>query len=344
MISRQKISKYISELLFIHDCVIIPDFGGFIANSNRTIVTNGTVFFPPSKQLVFNKNLTRNDGLLINFIAEKENLSYPEAQFEVKKYVRELNFELKDLNKYLIEKVGEFRFGNELTLQFEQDLSNNFLVESFGLSKISFPELSELNNLENEPKIRRLDKESINISIKKSFIRKTLISIPVILALTIIPFKSNITNQNIVSKASILDLSLDSSSNIIAKQIDDKTNVKTAMFYEEPENILVEEKLVVENFKIDTVVEAENNKLEDSFNQFEKGKYYLIVGSFNNAESANVQKQIYDKQGLTTHVMDQGKNRFRVCVNVFENKIEANNQIIKLRKENQKLQVWLLEI
>ena len=27
------ISKYISELLFLHDCVIIPQFGGFIGNN-----------------------------------------------------------------------------------------------------------------------------------------------------------------------------------------------------------------------------------------------------------------------------------------------------------------------
>ena len=67
---KKSVSYYISELLFLHDCVIIPDFGGFIGKKRSAILntTTGTLN-PPSKQIVFNKNLNANDGLLISYIS-----------------------------------------------------------------------------------------------------------------------------------------------------------------------------------------------------------------------------------------------------------------------------------
>ena len=68
------ISKHIVELLYLNDCVIIPEFGGFITNYKSSIVNNVNNFIPPSKQITFNKNLKDNDGLLINSIKNKEQL------------------------------------------------------------------------------------------------------------------------------------------------------------------------------------------------------------------------------------------------------------------------------
>ena len=337
MISTQKISKYIGDLLFVHDCVIIPNFGGFVANPNKASIKNQTVFSPPNKQLVFNKNLTRNDGLLINYVAEKENISYTEAQIEIKKYVQELTFELKNSSQFTIEKIGSFSIGKELTLQFNQDFSNNYLLNSYGLSNFSFPELVEIHH--SEPEIsKKIDKESINISIKRSFVRKAMISIPVILALTILPFTSKISDQVNSNKASII--SFDTSTQKIEKQIEDNISIENALMYEEEitENakpIEIEKDTIVKEIKIET---PKNIPIE------QKGNYYLIGGSFNNAKSAEIQKQIYEKQGYSPTVFDQGRNRFRVCMSQFENKNDANKEIVRLRNENKNLQVWLLEI
>ena len=70
------ISKYISELLFLHDCVIIPEFGGFVGNNKSAVLNEitGTIF-PPSKEILFNPNLKSNDGLLINKISISEGIS-----------------------------------------------------------------------------------------------------------------------------------------------------------------------------------------------------------------------------------------------------------------------------
>ena len=76
-----EVSKYIKDLLFIHDCVILPGFGGFVANYKpANIDDNLNIVSPPSKAVGFNRNLSKNDGLLINRLAESENLSYLEAE------------------------------------------------------------------------------------------------------------------------------------------------------------------------------------------------------------------------------------------------------------------------
>jgi len=57
------ISAYIRELLFRHDCVIIPGFGAFIGNYFPSQVDrNDGLFYPPSRRITFNRHLTGNDG------------------------------------------------------------------------------------------------------------------------------------------------------------------------------------------------------------------------------------------------------------------------------------------
>ena len=67
----KSVSHYISELLFLHDCVIVPKFGGFVSNPKSAQLNKTTgALTPPSKQILFNPNLKTNDGLLIAHIAK----------------------------------------------------------------------------------------------------------------------------------------------------------------------------------------------------------------------------------------------------------------------------------
>ena len=53
------ITKYIKELLFLHDCVILPGFGGFVANYKSAKIDEiRNVFFPPSKDIGFNREIS----------------------------------------------------------------------------------------------------------------------------------------------------------------------------------------------------------------------------------------------------------------------------------------------
>ena len=79
-----KISTYIFELLQSQDCVIVPNFGAFVArNISAKISSDGSKIFPPNKELSFNKNVVKNDGLLLNAIASNENINYEVAEQKI---------------------------------------------------------------------------------------------------------------------------------------------------------------------------------------------------------------------------------------------------------------------
>ena len=62
-----KISYHIFNLLQEHDCVIVPNFGAFVArNISAKISSDGSRIYPPNKEITFNKSLIKSDGLLIN--------------------------------------------------------------------------------------------------------------------------------------------------------------------------------------------------------------------------------------------------------------------------------------
>ncbi|HBF87090.1 MAG TPA: hypothetical protein DDX39_00500 [Bacteroidales bacterium] len=339
-----EISKLLGDLLFEHECVIIPNFGGFVSNPQNTIVRNGKLFLPPSKSVLFNKNLQRNDGLLINYIAERKNISYSEARLNVENFVHELNYRLKEQGSFLIEDIGAFHLQEEAILQFIPDLSKNYLISSYGLSSFSFPELT---NSDDPTQVLRKhsDKETVRISINKNFVRKALISIPVMLVLTVIPFKSNINEKQLIDKASILPQITNTKNKEIGDLIEQKTDKKSALFYQEAEANIVE---AIEE-KTDSIMLIEeptkpNESIVEPLNitSVQRGNFYIIAGSFTVLKQAENHLEVLRKQGFNPQIISEDKSRYRISIQTFSSKAEANNEISELRTKHKDLSVWLL--
>ncbi|MEM7102705.1 MAG: SPOR domain-containing protein [Bacteroidota bacterium] len=133
-----QVGKYISELLFEHDCVIIPGLGGFIANYQEATVDHGQGdIIPPSKSISFNADLQINDGLLINHITRKNHITYAEARNAVEEYTKKCKLTLENGEILALPSVGKLYKDIEDKLRFIPD-STNFLMDSFGLPKVQF--------------------------------------------------------------------------------------------------------------------------------------------------------------------------------------------------------------
>ncbi|HOM90619.1 MAG TPA: SPOR domain-containing protein, partial [Bacteroidia bacterium] len=106
-----KIGNYIFELLHQHDCVIVPQFGGFVARyKNATIHPVQHLFSPPSKIVAFNSDLTTNDGLLANYISQKLLLSYSDSCKLINDFVTLCKAQLEANQRIQIEKIGVLFF------------------------------------------------------------------------------------------------------------------------------------------------------------------------------------------------------------------------------------------
>lgn len=134
------IASGIKDLLYLHDCVIIPNFGGFLLNyQSATIHPVTHTFSPPSKTLAFNRNLISNDGLLANHIARKNRISYDDALNDINSWVREMRSKLEKGGTVNIDETGSFILDNEGNLQFTPDNNVNYYGDSFGLGSFSSP-------------------------------------------------------------------------------------------------------------------------------------------------------------------------------------------------------------
>ena len=134
------IPGYISGLLFDHDCVVVPGFGGFVASYSPAKVDGIThAFSPPSKKILFNPRLRSDDGLLHHYIAVSEKISYEEASVLLSHRVRSWHRDLENGQRVIIHKVGVIRPGSNGSIGFEQDPSVNYLSQSFGLTGFTSP-------------------------------------------------------------------------------------------------------------------------------------------------------------------------------------------------------------
>lgn len=131
--------EYISDLLFLHDCVIIPDFGGFICNYKSAYIDeNSGRICPPSKDILFNRNLTHNDGLLVNWIAGKENISFEKATTQVMLFCEDLKIRLNQKQRIAFGDIGTFYTDRRFNIIFESG-KNNFFAETYGMEAIELP-------------------------------------------------------------------------------------------------------------------------------------------------------------------------------------------------------------
>ncbi|MGK0411950.1 MAG: cell division septation protein DedD [Polaribacter sp.] len=128
------LTNYISDLLYRYECVIVPEFGGFVTNKIGAKINESThTFSPPSKQITFNSHLNVNDGLLANYIASSENISFEQACNAISLCVHNWQNELPT-NPLKIGSIGVLSLNENDQIIFEPNHEVNYLSASFGLS------------------------------------------------------------------------------------------------------------------------------------------------------------------------------------------------------------------
>jgi hypothetical protein len=119
--------------------VIVPSFGGFVAKQVSARIDYASMkIVPPSKTLLFNKQLINNDGLLINELSLANDVSFDIASAEVKNKVRGWQEALKKGQRIELDCVGYLYANEEKNICFEQDRFFNLLLESYGLGTVQF--------------------------------------------------------------------------------------------------------------------------------------------------------------------------------------------------------------
>lgn len=137
------LESYIKDLLYRYDCVIVPNFGGFITNRiGARLDKNSNNFYPPLKQITFNSHLKINDGLLANYIVSAENVSYDAALENINKLVSNWKNQLKN-GVLEINDLGILKLNDSNKIIFEPNAKVNYLTEAFGLASYQVSPIQE---------------------------------------------------------------------------------------------------------------------------------------------------------------------------------------------------------
>ncbi len=133
-----RIEGHISNLLYDHNCVVVPGFGAFLAHTGSAhLDVSSNRIIPPSKTVSFNRQLTKNDGVLVTHIAKEKNLDYESLLSEVENVGRTWNKRLENGEHIELFGVGKLWSSAGGKIQFQPENKINYLTSSFGLGSIS---------------------------------------------------------------------------------------------------------------------------------------------------------------------------------------------------------------
>lgn len=132
------LERDLHQLLYAHDCVIVPRFGGFLTHYRAARLDEQRQSVqPPSKDLSFNRHLVRSDGLLADHVAREEGLPFDQASAVIDGEVDAWRSKLDRDGRLELPRIGTFYRDAEKNLQFDPDRRVNFLKDAFGLRPVS---------------------------------------------------------------------------------------------------------------------------------------------------------------------------------------------------------------
>jgi hypothetical protein len=280
------ISALLRELLFSHDCVIVPGFGAFIGNYIPAQIdrSSGT-FFPPMRKVSFNRNIVHNDGLLVGRLSEVLKINYGDARTIVEEYSVNFQKRLARGEKILIDHIGIFSNNSEGSLQFEPEKDANYYLGSYGLESFRMEPLAGYN-IRKRMVAGKMPEPVRSSSFRRNLWRAAVV-VPLLSALFYVSVKNDLFH--VITQQSSLNplVKEDSASNLNpeAKSVDSTLIPGTGA------------KSVVE-----TPVSSPAPVLS----------YSIITGSFKSVENARQQADVLKKQGYEPEVFAAPNGFYRV--------------------------------
>jgi len=311
-----RVEKHISNLLYQHNCVIIPSFGGFVANNKSAKINEAAgIIYPPSKEILFNNNLKTNDGLLISHIATCNSCSIQEAEKLVESFVSAIHTSLKETNAFRIEKVGLLSLNADKKVMFIQDYKVNYNLDAFamGTQKISNINQNKHDIIDIKPKLTEINNNG-------QLWRAAAVLIPII-GLSLITLTQETKINNMYTQIADLNpFSISKVSKTDKEAID--LNVKQIDISDVKRNIQPE-------IKKEIIIEEKQKN------------FFIVAGAFKDKNNAiNLVNQLKSKN-YEALLIGQNKNGlFRVSYNSFYSKEEAILALNDIKIENKS--AWVL--
>lgn len=319
------ITFYLVELLRLHDCVIVPDLGGFVTNyrpSEMDLANNS--FNPPVKEIIFTSKLNKNDGLLVNYISETEGVGYFEARQIISEFVDEIWSKLENGEKIEFHNLGSLQFDRNEKLIFETEVHENFLLDAYGMEGFQFP-LIEHKEITGTKRVFT-NKEAVRPVFSSRKVKALIVGIPILLALIFIPVSKYSRNNN-------ANLQVSSTASI-PKNIMGTPAAAVAI-----DSVAVTKNPMVDSAK--SIVAKEMPANTQAVTIKSEGRYRVIGGCFKSEQNAEKFLEKLKGSGFKSVLKVLPNESFLVIVQSYSDKDEALVALKVLREAEPEIGYWM---
>ncbi len=336
-----ELDRHIEILLLGNDCVIVPDFGGFMAHYDEARKDeNDGCFLPPLRTIGFNQKLILNDSLIAQSYVEAYDISYPEAVRRIEDEVRELRQHLENDGHYELNHIGILKFNEDGYYEFTPCEAGILTPALYGLSNFEMKTLAKI--LEEQVAAQANSKAAADMTAS--------VTSPT-------PSTDTIGNKDESSKlislwrnlavaciAILLFLLLPSPlANNSKKMLQSKVNTQLLQRIL-PKDVTTGEQSVKEAVKkadIKTIISEQSTKQEKSEEHPNEG-FTIVLASRISLKNATAYVEDLHRRGMKeTEVFGKGKSN-RVIYGHYSTRQEAYNVLKQLNANKEFAEAWVM--
>lgn len=337
------LNELLIELLYTHDCVVIPGVGGFLLNYSAATIHPVQHFFqPPSRTIAFNSALNSNDGLLASAISSKLGISFSDSMEKVRSYALDINLKLQTAGSFQFELLGRLLSTPDGLVSFEPEKGLNLLADAYGLPSFSSPAINRGTYHPTQPSGRLNRKPKRNSAALPVFARWVLMILPIIAVGSWLYFNAGPSHIQPADKASFGFESL-------TQPVDSKPAPETISNQAETPNDVLPD-VRPSKLKEEPVTEAEpvspapEGKGSEVFDCQEGRCYCIVVGCFANQSNVDNMLVRLEKLGIAGFADGLTASGLRrVCAGKYPNyqKAVADLELIRVQVAND---AWLYKL
>lgn len=375
-----ELARHIEILLLENDCVIIPDFGGFIAHYQPArYVKEENLYLPPVRTIGFNPQLTINDGLLVQSYMQAHHTDFPDATRMIEKEVAGLKEQLYQNGCAEMHGIGVLHYNIHSTYEFHPNEDGALSPALYGLSSFSINRLEHLASkvsTATRELLPRQEKRKRTVRFKRQWIGN---AVAVAVAVVLFFFLSVPVENTYVDKGNYASLGTDGLFDAIRSQSlattlitvpskpqqPKKSNIKNNRNTLKPVAVKVEKvgkahEAPTRNAvapKLDNTEQpsakpvdkpvavskpaSEKKETATPLNS-KKSKYYIIVSSLPTANDAQQVLNEYKQKGYKDVTVIEGNGRYRLSLCSFADKAAAYKKINELKQNDAFKNAWVL--
>lgn len=321
------LARHIEHLLLSNDCVIIPDFGGFVAHHACAVYDEQEqIFLPPYRTLGFNPLLTMNDSLLVQQYVQTEDVSYPEALKMIEDEVERIRLSLETIGQYHFEGIGNFTLNEEGKREFTPTASGIVSPKYFGMSFVEINDRKSKEDTVVDETHNDVEVNAETITIRKSTLQ--LLAAACVALVLFFTLPSDLGPLSSQTRQANLD-----SGKWLLKLIP-TTEVQNPMA-EVKKSLAQQESPVAD-------IQPETTSVEPATPNAQSYFTLVLASQVSKKNAADFIDQL-QKKGFPQASILEGKFR-RVVYGVFSTQAEAYNKLQQLRSDSHFNEAWVLEV